>query len=317
MWEKIKLVLLCAIPFVVLTINHGIRYNKIVTGYTTLDVINFENTVWITELIIAALVEAVYFFSLKIVKERVRLDTDLETARRVQYGMVPSEHSFEGKGFEVAAVMQSARNVGGDFYDVISLDKNRTAIVIGDVSGKGISAALFMSTSRRIIRDALFMGCGPSEVLKICNKELCEENPEGMFLTAFVAVFDNSDNSLTFGNAGHCRPVLIKEKCEFLSPDPGMALALFDGIEISEGRLELGQGEGILLYTDGVIEAVDIKNEQFGEGRLLSYVSEKSKDFSEGRASRIVHGVKDAVFAFAGSKEQFDDITEVALIRMK
>jgi sigma-B regulation protein RsbU (phosphoserine phosphatase) len=241
--------------------------------------------------------------------ERVAARTELEVARRIQDGLVPEEKQLEGVGYEGFAFAHSARSVGGDFYDIFELPDGRVAAVMGDVSGKGVSAALFMAMARTIIHETLCHDITPAAALTNANESICAQNPMVLFVTAFACVLDPQTGELIYANAGHTHPVLFGKSCSFLRPDPGMALGLFEDSDVASSSLTLTPGEGILLYTDGVTEATNKDKSFFGEQRLLD-------------ALRDVHDAEDAitcvhhaVSGFVADGEQFDDLTMLALVR--
>ena len=245
-------------------------------------------------------------------KEKVENDVQLDVARRIQYGMVPERSDLTGDGFCFSAVTHPAKAVGGDFYDCFQLEKNKLCIFIGDVSGKGISAALFMIMAKALIREKLIAGCSPAQALNQINDELCAQNPEGLFATAFVAVLEQDSGVLHYANAGHTYPVLLKKAPSVLTPDCGIALGLFEDAGIVDDTLQLAPGEGILLYTDGLTDAVDRQNRFFGEVRLLETLT--SHPTGED-AVKTVDVLCDEVARFCGGNEAFDDMAILVLYR--
>ncbi len=245
-------------------------------------------------------------------KERLEADVQENVARRIQYGLVPEHTALDGQGYSIRAFTRPARAVGGDFYDCFVREDGKLCLLLGDVSGKGISAALFMAIARTVLHDLLKMGLGPAEALNRANGEMCESNPEGLFATVFAAVLDPVSRELRYANAGHNYPVLAGTEAAFFQPDPGVALGLFEDAGILEERRTLEPGQRLLLYTDGVTEAVDGSKEFFGEERLLRVVGETPED-SEDPAGQTVDRVLAAVEEFTTGCEQFDDICMVAL----
>lgn len=237
--------------------------------------------------------------------ERVANDTELAVARRIQEGIVPVTKELVGEGFEVHAFARSARSVGGDFYDVFELPHGRLGVVMADVSGKGVSAALFMALCKTFIREKSRACRSAAEVLNEANDAIVEENPEGMFVTAFLGLFDPSTGVLQFANAGHTRPLLVGTG--FVDPDPGIALGVFEDAGIVDDTLHIPAGTGVVLYTDGVTDAVGSNKTFFGEERLQEAAGHAAT------AREAVERTVAAVDAFAGEHEQFDDITMLAL----
>ena len=242
-------------------------------------------------------------------EERVATLTELQVAKRIQQGQVPASKSVAGAGYEVYASARTARIVGGDFYDVMELDDGRVALVNADVSGKGISAALFMSMFMTLLREKLEKKKDPAQALNEANDVVVNNNPENMFATVIAAIFDPVTGILTFANAGHMPPLVVGSG--FLQPDPGIALGLFEDAGIVNETLVLNPGDGIVFYTDGTTETNNPQHQFFGEERLLQAVED-------------VHGAQDAVEtivravdAFTGEAEQFDDLTLVSLFALE
>ena len=241
--------------------------------------------------------------------EKVQASVELDVARKIQSGMVPPKAELTADGLEVCAFMQPARQVGGDFYDVIELSHGRLGIIIGDVSGKGIGAALFMAMTRRLIRDRLCSSRNPAMALNSSNLELCKENPEEMFATVFAAVWDPNEKNLICANAGHTPPVLFGIQNRLLQMDPGMPLGLFEDTDIKNRPIHLETGQGLFLYTDGVSEARSEKNEMFGTERILQVL--KTPPAS---AEAAVNAVTEAVASFENGADRSDDLTAVSLL---
>ncbi len=238
-------------------------------------------------------------------EERATVVTELEVARRIQHGLVPPSTHCKREGFDAYAFERTARAVGGDFYDLTELDCGKLLLIIADVSGKGVSAALFMAMFRTLLHDKLQTYMDPARAVNEVNDIVAVNNPENMFVTLIAGVFDPKTRVLTFANAGHTPPLVISGS--YLSPDPGIALGLFEDVGITNETLKLMPGEGVLLYTDGATEAVNPQDEFFGEERLMDAVWEKRD------AQSAVQAVVDKVDAFAGDQEQFDDLTMLAL----
>ena len=245
--------------------------------------------------------------------ERVQNNVELEVARRIQNGLVPEQYSLEDEGYRIRAMTRPARAVGGDFYDCFLLDENSVCIFMGDVSGKGISAAIFMAMTKTIIREKLFDGLGPAAALNQANNELYKQNPEFLFATVFAAVLNLKTGELRYANAGHTLPILLKKEQEYLHPDSGIALGVLEDAGIREDSLWLAEGEGILLYTDGVTETMNMQKDFFGMDRLLDTVRMPAAwaDSEDDVLVRIRH----AVNRFSEGCEPFDDMTALALYR--
>ena len=243
----------------------------------------------------------------KLTAERVQANVELEIASRIQCGIVPERTVLTGEHYETCAVARPAREVGGDFYDCFTRNDGSVCVVIGDVSGKGVAAAMFMAMAKTLLKDCLNSGLSPAEALNTVNDELCRSNPESMFATVFAAVLDVSSGTLHYANAGHTRPVIFGNGAKFLNVDSGIALGLFEDADIINCSVTLENNSGVLIYTDGATESVNAQNEFFGEKRLLSAVSETSG------AEQSVKSLSDSVWSFADGAEQFDDYTVLAL----
>ena len=246
-------------------------------------------------------------------REKLEAKVQLDIARKIQYGLVPEKTTLHGVGFRACALTRPAREVSGDFYDCFQRDKHSVCIVMGDVSGKGTIAAIFMAMIKTMIREKLMAGMSPAKALNQANDELCGQNPESMFTTAFAAVLNLQSGELCYANAGHTRPVLLGKPPSFLNPDPGIALGLFKDADLKNNELHLGPSEGILLYTDGVTEAVNPQRQFFGEQRLLKTVTDVSDSLD---AEKILSGISSAVTAFNDGGEPFDDMAVLVLLRM-
>ena len=204
--------------------------------------------------------------------ERQRTATELDVARQIQMSAVP--HDFDSLterfAFDIAGFMRPAREVGGDFYDVFEVGERGVAFVIGDVSGKGVPAALFMMRAQSLLRQYLLETDDLGTAFTLANRQLCERNDAMLFVTAFACVVDTATGEVRFANAGHNPPVLKQNgKLGYLACRPGLVLGAMDVVKYREGSFMCSPGDGLLLYTDGVSEAADAADELFGEDRLL------------------------------------------------
>ena len=253
-----------------------------------------------------------------ITAERAQEKAQMDVARRIQCGMVPESFSETANGVEAAATAQPAREVGGDFYDCFSLPDGRYCALIGDVSGKGVAGALFMVLTRSLLREHLKTNSDPAHALSRTNADLCAENPEGLFATVFVLVFDQATGEVCYSNAGHNPPVALGVKgAEFLHPDTGETLGMFDDICVLNETITLAPGEGLLLCTDGITEAIDGQRTFYGTDRLITLLNDKLREQPESNpnAAEILDAVKRSVEDFSAGADQFDDMTLVALVR--
>ena len=238
-----------------------------------------------------------------------RFDKDLEIAKQIQHSALPSVFPPypNRKDFSIFASMDAAKEVGGDFYDFYLVDENHLAFVVADVSGKGIPGAMFMMTSKTLIKSFAESGLPVHEVLTNVNTQLCVNNEAGMFVTAWMGILDLKTGLIKFANAGH-NPPLVKHKngtYEYLKGKVNFVLAGMDMVKYKEQELQLQPGDKIYLYTDGVTEAHNTQNELFGEDRLLESLN-STKGMS---VEEICKKVKEDVDAFVADGEQFDDIT--------
>ena len=232
----------------------------------------------------------------------------------IQTGLLPANipAQIQGTGLDVFAVLEPARQVGGDLFEVLRLGPDRVLVAVGDVSGKGIPAALFMAVAMTLLRSLARQGNTPEEILRQLNDELLQQNPRGMFVTLQCLVFDLATGCVTCASAGHHAAVRITPghapRPAFTSP--GRVLGLMPADDITSETLELQAGETFVLFTDGVSEAFDPNEELFGEERLLAHLQA-----SPGRSAReTTLGVLEAVRRHAAGAQQSDDITVVSVV---
>lgn len=231
---------------------------------------------------------------------------ELEIARRLQRRLLPDQPPSI-PGYDIAADNMPAREVGGDFFDFIPMTEDRWGFVIADVSGKGITAAIFMGLSRTIVRATMTRTLDISSSLQQANDLICRDSTSGMFVTLFYAVPIPEERKLRYVNAGHNPPLLLRKGSDEMVAlrGKGIALGVKQNIRLEENVIDIGPGDTLVLYTDGVTEAVNEKGEAFGEERLKLAIRE-SRDAT---AREIILRIQDAVIAFAGTMHQFDDIT--------
>ena len=236
-----------------------------------------------------------------------RIEQELELARTIQDSALPKNFIFPRNDFEIYATMHPAREVGGDFYDFFFVDQNRIALVIADVSGKGIPAALFMMRAKTAIRTLAESGQSPAEVLASANSMLCEGNDAEMFVTAWLGVVDLKTGQVKCANAGHEYPAVMRAGggYELIKDRHGLALAAMDGMKYKEYELQLNPGDRIFVYTDGVPEAINSETEQYGTGRMIKALNRAAKATLKGGLSSVLEDLA----AFVGKEDQFDDIT--------
>ena len=239
-------------------------------------------------------------------EERRRAKT-MEIAKTIQTASLPSALP-DNPCFRLDAAMQAARDVGGDFYDYFLIDSTHLAFLVADVSGKGISAALYMMTAKTLIKDTLLSVRNPAIALTKANAELCRNNPANMFLTAWVGVLDLETGIVIYANAGHNPPCRVGT-AEYIQGLSGPVLAFMDGVQYKARALRLKPGDSLFLYTDGVTEALDSKNTLFGDDRL----AETLKAAGPVEPHHICNIVRAAVAAFSEGVPQADDITVLAV----
>ena len=240
-----------------------------------------------------------------------RIEQELEFARTIQESALPTNFVFPNRNeFELFATMDPAKEVGGDFYDFFFVDTDKVALVIADVSGKGIPAALFMMRSKTAIRTYAQTEGSPAEVLFKANNALCEGNDAEMFVTAWIGIIDLKTGVMKCANAGHEFPVIRRADgdYEYIKDKHTPPLATMEGIKPKEYELEIGVGDEIFVYTDGIPEAINEKEEQYDADRLLVALN-KTKDKS---LTQILASVREDVRIFVGEADQFDDITMLA-----
>ena len=242
-----------------------------------------------------------------------RIDAELEFARTIQYSSLPSVFPpYPSRtDFDIWAGMDTAKEVGGDFYDFYLLGEDHLAFLIADVSGKGIPAAMFMMSAKSVLKSLAEGGMPLEEVFRQGNQRLCEGNDTGMFLTAWMGVLNTRCGLLRFVNAGHNPPLLRRGsgQFEYLKARSGFALAGMEGMRYRPHEVQLAPGDEIFLYTDGVTEASDVQEQFYGQERLLAVLNG-----SVGMDARAMgQAVKTDLERFVGEAEQFDDITMLAL----
>ena len=270
-------------------INKDTEIGTLARSYT--DLINYNNSY----------IENIH----KIESEKERINAELDIATKIQASALPTE-KIENNNFIVNGYSHPAKEVGGDFFDYYMLDENNLAIVIGDVSDKGVPAALVAMTTQKTIKQILKHEHNPSKVLYQINNELCENNPESMFLTLWLGIYNKTTKKLIFSNAGH-NPPLIKENDEFkyLNIDSEIALGVFEDYDYVLDEINLTNE--IILYTDGITDATNKNDKMYGEDRLLNFFNEFESD--ENPIIPLLNDIHD----FTKDAEQYDDMTLLCL----
>ena len=248
-----------------------------------------------------------------ITAEKERITTELGLATRLQAAFIP--HVFppfpDRREFELYASMDPAREVGGDFYDFFLIDEDHLCLLIADVSGKGIPAALFMMVSKIILQSCAMLGQSAADILTKTNEAICSNNQEGMFVTVWLGILEISSGKLTAANAGHEYPILKQADSSFalFKDRHGFVIGGMDGMKYKEYTLQLHPGDKLFLYTDGVPEATAADNSMFGAARMLSALNEAP----EASPAALLRAVRKAVDDFVQEAEQFDDLTMLCL----
>ena len=247
-----------------------------------------------------------------ITRRTSRIESELSLAREIQQNMLPEgSPSFGGReDFDLGALMQPAKEVAGDYYDYQMLDDRYLAVLIADVSGKGVPAAFFMMRARTIMRNMMSEHRDPAVVLTETNRHLCEGNDKNFFVTAWLGILDTETGHMVYANAGHTPPALYQNGVyRYLKCAPGFVLGGLETMRFKNAELDLRPGDMIYLYTDGVDEAENTEHELFGNERLMNVLEEaRNADMRQ-----LCDIVKEKVEEYAGEAEQFDDITMLAL----
>ena len=249
----------------------------------------------------------------RITAEKERISTELALANRIQLAMLP--HIFppfpDRREFDIYASMDPAKEVGGDFYDFFLIDKDHLCLVMADVSGKGIPAALFMMASKIILKSCAMLGKCPSEILTKTNEAICSSNPEEMFVTVWLGILEISTGKLIASNAGHEYPILKKPDGSFevYKDEHGFVLGAMDGIRFRDYELQLEPGTKLFVYTDGLPEATSMEGHMFGLELTLAALN---RDV-DAEPEQLLTNVSFAVECFVRDAEQFDDLTMLCL----
>lgn len=245
--------------------------------------------------------------------EKERISTELNVAAQIQASMLPCIFPAfpEREEFDIYAIMQPAKEVGCDFYDYFLVDSDHLAVMVADVSGKGVPAALFMVIAKTLIKNQTQAGKSPQEVFTLVNAQLCENNEAGMFITAWMGILEVSTGRVTYVNAGHNLPLLKRgDGCyDYLKSRAGFILAGMEGISYKQHEIQLEPGDELYLYTDGVTETVNNQNELYGEYRLQEVLN-KNRDTSP---SILLTAVAKDINNFTDNAVQRDDITMLSL----
>jgi sigma-B regulation protein RsbU (phosphoserine phosphatase) len=237
---------------------------------------------------------------------------EIDIAGDLQKRIIPTE--FPSRlGLDIAARIDSARQMSGDFYDFFDLDEKRIGLVVADVSGKGIPAAFYMAVARTLLRATAMMGVAPAQCLSQVNIMLCRHNIPSMFVSAFYGILDTETWRLEYANAGHLPPYHIHAggTVDALEGGEGVVLGVTEELPYEQASIVMAPGDALFFYTDGLVEAFDANRNQFSDERLIAYLT----DNRDRAAHAIAHDVFAFVNTFAGEAEQSDDITSVVIKR--
>ena len=274
-------------------------------------------------IIFASVASAIYMFAVivqnqnemyeKQQMESSRIETELNMASSIQSDMLPNIYPAfpERPEFDIYASMDPAKEVGGDFYDFFLVDDDHLCIVIADVSGKGVPAALFMMASKIILANNAMLGKTPAQILTDANTAICSNNREDMFVTVWLGILELSTGKLTAANAGHEYPVMREADglFEIVKDKHGFVIGGMEGMRYKQYELMMKPGSKLFLYTDGVPEATDAKKQLFGTDRMLDALNEDETADPE----NVLRQVRRAVDKFVDKAEQFDDLTMLCL----
>ena len=249
----------------------------------------------------------------KMTEDRTRIKSELELAESIQSNMLPSIFPAfpERSEFDIYALMDPAREVGGDFYDFFLIDKDHLAMVIADVSGKGIPAALFMMMSKILVKNYVTTGSSPAEALAAVNNTICQNNTNDMFVTIWLGILTISTGKIIAANAGHEYPILQRAGGQFevIKDKHGFVVGSMPNIKYSEYEIDFHTGDTLFVYTDGLPESTNSANEQFGLDRILEVLNNEP----DGEVEDLFVSMGVAVAEFVQDAEQFDDLTMLAL----
>lgn len=271
----------------------------------------FNSVVKKTPQCYAVLMETLYNNLTNVISERQRIKAELDVARKIQSSYLIRD--FSNFDVETFASMKPAKEVGGDFYDIVKIDDEHICFIIADVSGKGVSAAMFMFLAKTMLKNYVKLNLQPNEIFEIVNNDLCESNDANMFVTVFMGILNTKTGELKYVNAGHNPPIIYKtstKQAEYIQMKPGFVLAGLEDVKYQHDSIRLEKGDFIFMYTDGVTEAQNKCDELFGEDRLLAVFNEKGLENKE--LNVVLDEVDKRIFEFANEVEQADDITMLA-----
>ena len=245
--------------------------------------------------------------------ENQRISTELNVATEIQANMLPTDYPAypDRNDFDLFASMEPAKEVGGDLYDYFMIDDDHLLLSVGDVSGKGVPAALFMVITKTLLTSHGVQHLSPSEILRTTNNQLCENNASSMFVTCWLGILTLSTGELRFANSAHPHAILYADgQFKYLETKANLMLGAIENTSYDEHTITLRHGDRLLIYTDGVTEATNTENELFSEARLL----ESAKKTLALNAKDTVKSIREDIDLFTGNADQFDDITMLDFI---
>lgn len=242
-------------------------------------------------------------------QEKERTNAELSLASNIQLGALPN-HEFDDKQTSIRTFIKSAKEVGGDFYDYFYLDENRLAIIISDVSGKGVPAALFMMKSKELIKSAVRTHHHLIDAVREVNTMLTNNNSELLFVTSFVGIIDFAKGKINYVNCGHEKPYIVSSKgVRKLEGESNFVMGLEDGFEYKEESIDFNKGEYLFLFTDGLNESINEDNEEFSYEGIEKVLNESKNSLP----NEVINSMSHSLEEFVGKKEQFDDVTMVVV----
>ncbi len=263
----------------------------------------------------AMLVSIVLIYGVLFAEREMRLvatEKELSMATSIQNSVMPNIFPAfpDREEFDIYASMDPAKEVGGDFYDFFFVDNDHLAMMIADVSGKGIPAALFMMSAKIVINDRTMMGGTPAEILEYANNRICDKNEEGLFITVWLGILNIKTGKLICANAGHEFPALFRNgKFELFEDEHGFVVGGCEDEKYTDYEIQMSPGDAIFVYTDGVPEATDAKGEMFGTERMTESLNKHRNDTPD----QLLKAVKEDVKEFVKEAPQFDDLTMMTL----
>lgn len=239
-------------------------------------------------------------------REKIANESELKLASSIQQSMLPKK-AEDSSTYKVNYYIEPAKQVGGDFYDFFKIEENKVALIIADVSDKGVPASLFMAVCKTLLSSSLLAGNSLKETINKVNKTLCNNNSSGMFVTAFVCIVDLNTGEVEYVDAGHCQPIVMNSNKEFIYQDicVDLFLGAMDDIEYETHKFTLNSNEKLLLYTDGIIETENNRDNLYGKERLISFLNSNASLENDELIKKLISNIKN----FARGTEQSDDIT--------